>query len=63
VILPGEMKYQMNTPVAAGAKATMATYHSHTVVAVRRDGYSMVRQQVPGFALAISTEDPVFRFR
>ncbi|PQE07578.1 hypothetical protein CJF30_00007321 [Rutstroemia sp. NJR-2017a BBW] len=50
-------------PVAAAAKATMATYHSHTVVAARRDDYNMVRQKVPGFALAISTEDPVFRFR
>jgi hypothetical protein len=63
VSLPGETKYQTNMPVAAAAKATMATYHSHTVVAARRDDYSMVRQQVPGFALAISTEDPVFRFR
>jgi hypothetical protein len=60
---PGETKYQTNMPVAAVAKAMMATYHSHTMVVAQRDGYKMVRQKVPGFALAISTEDPVFRFR
>jgi hypothetical protein len=50
-------------PVAAGAKAVKAAYHSHAAVAERRDGCSMVRQWVPGCALAIWTEeDPAFRF-
>jgi len=49
-------------PVAAVAKAEKATYHSHTAVAEQRDGYSMVRLKVPGFALVRSTGDPAFRF-
>jgi hypothetical protein len=49
-------------PVAAVAKAVKATYHSHTVVVERRDDCNMVRQRVPGFALAISMGDPAFRF-
>lgn len=49
-------------PVAAVAKAVKAAYHSHTAVAERRDGCNMVRLKVPGFALAISTGDPAFRF-
>ncbi|KAH8592765.1 hypothetical protein B0O99DRAFT_478181, partial [Bisporella sp. PMI_857] len=49
-------------PVAAGAEAIEATYHSHTTVAVQRDDCNMVRPKVPGFALAILTEeDPAFR--
>lgn len=39
---PGETKYQRNMPVAAVAKAKRATFHSHTVVAARRDGCNMV---------------------
>jgi len=49
-------------PVAAGAKAVKATYHSHTMVVARRDDCNMVRQRVPGFALVRSTGDPAFRF-
>ncbi len=49
-------------PVAAVAKAGRATYHSHTVVAERRDDYSTARLKVPGFALVRSTGDPAFRF-
>ncbi|CCD34159.1 hypothetical protein BofuT4_uP105020.1 [Botrytis cinerea T4] len=48
-------------PVAAVAKAKRATFHSHTVVAARRDDCNKVLRKAPGFALAISTEDPVFR--
>lgn len=59
---PGETMYRRSMPVAAVAKAEKATYHSHTAVAERRDGYSMVRQKVPGFALAIATGDPASRF-
>jgi hypothetical protein len=49
-------------PVAAAAKARRATYHSHTTDVEQRDDYKMARQQVPGFALVISTGDPAFRF-
>ena len=59
---PGATMYRKSMPVAAGAKAVKAAYHSHTAVAERRDDCSMVRQKVPGFALAISTGDPAFRF-
>jgi len=59
---PGETKYQRSMPVAAVAKAVKATYHSHTAVAEQRDDCNMVRQRVPGFALAISTGDPAYRF-
>ncbi len=60
---PGETRYRMSMPVAAGAKAARAPYHSHTAVAVRRDDCKMVRLKVPGFALAISTGDPAFRLK
>ena len=54
---------QKSRPVAAGAKAMKATYHSHTTVVARRDGCRMVRPKVPGFALAIWTGvDPAYRF-
>jgi len=50
-------------PVAAVAVVVRATYHSNTADAARRDGCSMVRLRVPGFALAISTGDPAFRLQ
>ena len=59
---PGATMYLRSMPVAAGAKEVKATYHSCTADAARRDGCNMVRLMVPGFALAISTGDPAFRF-
>lgn len=59
---PGVTRYLTSTPVAAGAKAVMATY-LHTVVVAQRDDCKMVRRRVPGFALVRSTGDPAFRFR
>lgn len=58
---PEVTMYQTSMPVAAAAKARKAAYHSHTAVVEQRDDCSMVRQQVPGCALAISTGDPAFR--
>jgi hypothetical protein len=58
---PGVMRYLMNMPVAAGAKARRATYHSHTTSVGQRDGCKTVRRKVPGFALAISMGVPAFR--
>lgn len=57
---PGATMYQRSMPVAAVAMVVRVAYH--TAVAGRRDGCSMVRLKVPGFALAISTGDPAFRF-
>jgi len=54
--------YRRSMPVAAVAKAKRPTCHSRTAVAARRDGYSMARLEVPGFALVRSTGDPAFRF-
>lgn len=59
---PGETRCRRSTPVAAGAKAARAIYHSHTQVAERRDDYRKATQRVPGFALARSTGDPAYRF-
>ena len=59
---PGATMYLRSMPVAAGAKEVRATYHSHTADAAQRDDCNMVRLKVPGFALAISTGDPAFRF-
>jgi hypothetical protein len=59
---PGATMYLKSMPVAAGAREVKATYHSHTADAARRDDCNMVRLRVPGFALAISTGDPAFRF-
>jgi hypothetical protein len=59
---PGATKYRRNMPAAAGARAVKATFHSHTAVAARRENCNMVRLRVPGFALAISTGDPAYRF-
>ncbi len=59
---PGATMYRRSMPVAAGAKEVKAAYHSHTADAARRDGCRMVCLKVPGFALAISTGDPAFRF-
>jgi hypothetical protein len=61
VIQPGVTKCQTSMPVAAGAKAKRATYHSHTTVFDLRDDYRMVRQKVPGFAPVIWMGDPAFR--
>lgn len=61
VIQPGVTRCQTSMPVAAGAKARRATYHSHTTVFDLRDDYRMVRQKVPGFAPVIWMGDPAFR--
>jgi hypothetical protein len=59
---PGVTMYQ-STPAAQEAKATRATFHSHTAAVEQRDGCNMVRRKAPGFALATrSTGDPAFRF-
>lgn len=58
---PGATMYLRSMPVAAVAMVEKATYH--TAVAERRDDCSMARLKVPGFALAISTGDPAFRFK
>jgi hypothetical protein len=46
----------------AVARIVKVADRSHIAVVGRRDDCSMVRQRVPGCALVISTEDPVFRF-
>jgi hypothetical protein len=60
---PGVTMYRRRSmPVAAVAKIERVACRSHMRrVVERRDDCSMVRQRVPGSALLISTEAPVFR--
>jgi hypothetical protein len=61
---PGATMYRRKSmPVAAVAEIVRAAYRSHTEVVGRRDDCSTVRLKVPGSALLISTEAPVFRLK
>lgn len=57
---PGETRYRMRKPAVAVAMPVKVVY-SHTVVAERRDDYSMVLPLLPGLRLAIMMGAPAYR--